>query len=348
LVVIAIIATLIGLLVPAVQSAREAGRRTQCKNNLHQIGLAFLAHEAAHGFLPTGGWGGDWMGDPDRGFTKRQPGGWAFNILPNLENDTLWQVGMSLPVGAKAGPQQILWSSAIAVYNCPTRRSVAAGPNAKGGSFKASGVVPLNTLRPGQDMLRADYAANSGGGTGTNTFLGAGTGSSITNSGCTLSSTPSDYTSADALSDSQFNANYGIGVYNGICFARSEVTTSEITDGQSFTYMVAEKYLDPLQYASGLSAGDSKGAFVGFACDIARMADQNHLPMRDTSGATDQSGLEPTTIFGGPHAFGFNVAFCDASVNTIIYTIDPITHACLGARNDGATIDPTKYSMDGR
>src|SRR5687767_9201610 len=101
LVVIAIIGILIALLLPAVQAARESARRTQCVNNLKQIGIAFQNHHDSHKHFPTGGWGWEWVGDPDRGFDDNQPGGWVFNILPFMEQSALWETSSGLTGQAK-------------------------------------------------------------------------------------------------------------------------------------------------------------------------------------------------------------------------------------------------------
>jgi prepilin-type N-terminal cleavage/methylation domain-containing protein len=86
LVVIAIIGILVALLLPAIQAAREAARRSQCKNNLKQIGLALHNYESARGAFPPG--------FVSRAAAVNDPGlgpgwGWAAHILPYLEESTL-------------------------------------------------------------------------------------------------------------------------------------------------------------------------------------------------------------------------------------------------------------------
>jgi type II secretory pathway pseudopilin PulG len=110
----AIIGILVGLILPAVQMARESARRSQCVNNLKQIGLAFAHHENAHTFYPTGGW--DWFSPPTYlGSTpavgEEQKAGWGFQILPHVEGGAIWQAGAETAI---ATPDP--------VFFCPSRR----------------------------------------------------------------------------------------------------------------------------------------------------------------------------------------------------------------------------------
>src|SRR5437868_280159 len=131
LVVIAIIAVLIALLLPAVQAAREAARLTECKNHLKQIGLAVQNHLNTERIFPTGGWSFNWVGDPDRGFDKRQCGGWAYNILPWLEEKQIHDAGKGLSYqgsnsGAKSQKLGLMMAMASRTFLCPSRRPDAA------------------------------------------------------------------------------------------------------------------------------------------------------------------------------------------------------------------------------
>jgi type II secretory pathway pseudopilin PulG len=88
-VVIAIIGVLVGLLLPAVQQAREAGRRSSCANNLKQFGVAFHNYHDAKRSLPFGfrlEWGADFNTD------RRYGWGWAAYLLPYLEQNGIYEV----------------------------------------------------------------------------------------------------------------------------------------------------------------------------------------------------------------------------------------------------------------
>ncbi|MFM8538876.1 MAG: DUF1559 domain-containing protein [Planctomycetaceae bacterium] len=114
LVVIAIIAVLIGLLLPAVQSAREAARRNACTNHVKQIGLAFLTFEESRKRLPFAGDNGPTSCcEPDAGEWDRA--NWPYHILPQLEQGDLFELGQ----GSRTAINQV----PVAVFICPTRRT---------------------------------------------------------------------------------------------------------------------------------------------------------------------------------------------------------------------------------
>lgn len=148
---IAIIAVLIALLLPAVQQAREAARRTQCRNNLKQLGLTLHNHHDVYGFFPSGGV--DWTYAPDMvsagtlEVAPRQRAGWGYQILPYLEQANTWKGGNKTTV---ADCQTLIISAAIPAMYCPSRRPANALPAA------ASWYGPSGTYQHGQ----TDYAAS--------------------------------------------------------------------------------------------------------------------------------------------------------------------------------------------
>jgi prepilin-type N-terminal cleavage/methylation domain-containing protein/prepilin-type processing-associated H-X9-DG protein len=89
LVVMAIIGILVALLLPAVQKVREAANRTQCQNNLHQIGLALQHYHDSHRHFPMGSWNGVPFIDPSAEMNTRG-GTWWIEILPFLEEQPLY------------------------------------------------------------------------------------------------------------------------------------------------------------------------------------------------------------------------------------------------------------------
>jgi prepilin-type N-terminal cleavage/methylation domain-containing protein len=115
LVVIAVIALLIALLLPAVQAAREAARRTQCVNNLKQLGVALHTYESGHRAFPQG-----YVSNFNATGDDTGPGwGWSAMLLPQMEQKPLFDsVNLSLPIEDFSNQTSRL--TRIAVYLCPS------------------------------------------------------------------------------------------------------------------------------------------------------------------------------------------------------------------------------------
>jgi prepilin-type N-terminal cleavage/methylation domain-containing protein len=327
LVVIAIIGVLVALLLPAVQAAREAARRSQCSNQLRQIALAWQGHHDAQKGLPSGGWGWRWMADPDAGSGKKQPGSWAFSILPYMEGAGVYQIGKGItnPAQKKAALGK-LSATVFVGFNCPSRREAKLYPNRNAGSSDQHNADSPPTV------ARGDYAGNLGpeiqqqGGEPAPLCGGRYT------QWCEGPS-PTDAAANKGWVSSRFDQH---GRNGGVVFQRTAVNFKEITDGTSNNYMVGEKFLQPqfyedLSQATGsLGFNDDQGLWIGDDLDNNR---NTELPP-----AQDQDGVPFLFLFGSAHAGGFNMALCDASVRSISYDIDPVTHKRLGHRSDGETL----------
>jgi len=314
LVVIAIIGILIALLLPAVQSARESARRAQCANNLKQLGLAMHGHHELFRFLPGGGWGWLWTGDPDRGTGRVQPGGWNYPLLPFLEQTALHQLGAdnqpdTITDAQRDGALQ-RDQTALSVFVCPSRRAVAMYVRPRNMTYYNGRAVPRAGV--------IDYAANAGD---TNPRWYSG---------------PSSIAAAASFN---WDTNGAQG-NTGISYAQSEVRFADIRDGSSNTYLVGEKYLMPENYSSGWDYADDFGMYEGCAHDTYRWCqyyDPNNqrgmTPLQDTPGRDEHSR------FGSPHPGGCQFVFGDGRVVSIPYTIDPQIHARLAHRADGFPVD---------
>lgn len=308
LVVIAIIGTLLALLLPAVQSARESARRSGCANNLKQLATACSSHLLLLGHYPTGGWNSAAaaidMISPDRGASWQQPGGWAFTLLPFMEETNTYNA--------------VNRAASLPIFVCPSRRSSAIGPSGfvmtdyagNRGSWSSS--TPLTATNPDRD-----------------TTFGMPPAAGTIDTGNLDSLQASLNAAATILNTSQPTFSSGVSAATGgVIFIGSGLTPPRLRDGTANTYLFGEKYVPQAFYATGGPGYDAL-AYAGDSPDALRGG--HRLPESD---ATAWTNARQQGAFGGPHPGVFNAAFCDGSVRAVDLSIDAQTHFLLAGRED--------------
>jgi len=159
LVVIAIIGILIALLLPAIQAARKP-RADAMREQSQAVGFGL---PDAYGFaevFPHRGWGWAWLGDPDRGFERRQPGGWTYNILPFTELKSLHDLVGGTTAEKRVAANQLA-RTPLSILNCPTRRAPMLYSKADwDGTFVAYNAN--DNSANDNTVARLDYAACAG------------------------------------------------------------------------------------------------------------------------------------------------------------------------------------------
>ena len=350
LVVIAIIGILIALLLPAVQAAHESARRMQCENNLKQLGLAAQCHLDTQKYFPSGGWGWNWVGDPDRGYGMNQPGGWAYSVLPFVEERIIHEIGKGQSTAQKYLALRKMLVAPAPTFVCPSRRAATIGP------IGDSRIWNIDTTTAPIPPLgsRNDYAGNAG----------------TDHSGCCNVENGADGNGGPATGKDQdptfspaayFHTKTYWNKSTGVIFGGSTISVRQISDGLSKTYLLGEKclqpqYYDPSQFPNYPNRGDDQTMYQGYDQDIVRWAgdpatQNNHVP---PTGADTQfqplhdenhfTGGNPdggwgVANFGSAHSTACYFVMCDGSVHGIAYTVDPAVHWKLSNRSDGYSVE---------
>jgi prepilin-type N-terminal cleavage/methylation domain-containing protein len=315
LVVIAIIGVLVAILLPAIQAAREAARRTTCINNLKQMGLAILNYNSARREFPTGGTE-PWHDEGGANAIYGKGYGWMVQILPYVEEQNLQNISK----GYGAGDRQrdyVVRGTPVPMYFCPSRRPPTI--------VMTNCQQTVNGVRYGCALN--DYAGAAPGhkdAKGT-WLIGSQNITSQYWGGVTHGAPPAN------------RKFYGVMVRT---ISSAPTRIKDITDGTSKTMMVGEKSVEILKYTTG-AWHDDIGWTDGWDPDIMRFNGLEAIPDEIEDGKPyGDVGFR----FGSAHSAAMNCVFADGSTRPIAYDIPVLVLNYLGHRSDGVTI-PAEYQQ---
>jgi prepilin-type N-terminal cleavage/methylation domain-containing protein len=352
LVVISIIGVLVGLLLPAVQAAREAARRMSCTNNLRQVGLAALNFETANKRFPPGilfpgpqrtPFPGAYPGTPEGVETNRHTGiGHLAHLLPFLELNQVWSVFQANAnlnpdtngVGGVPNSAQALnnrfWRNNPAVFQaaqtkiptllCPS--DVAEAATTMSNPYTMAHTTVITTPPQVVVLLDGNTADNAHILLGKTNYMGSSGRSGVTGS-----------TALDpAMPDGADLGKQGITCddLRGVFFVRSKTTLPEIKDGASNTFFFGEAtggFRDPLTLSSRYSSFwwvSSSGQFLRYM-----IADPTGSSWRRSPA------VGHAAKFHSMHGTGVHMSYVDNSVRLMSYSIEPRLWYILGGIKEG-------------
>ncbi len=315
LVVIAIIAILIGLLLPAVQAVREAAARTQCVNNLKQIGVALHNYHDSQSRFPPGYVDGNTSSTPDNDVG---PGwGWAAYLLPYLEQDLVYN-RINFSVGVGIGVNQQISQQALKVYQCPSdpNQQPCVLYNWNGGPT----ITVAHSNYVGCNGWEECYYGASGdpeAGAGTD-----GLGGSFGRSGVGLFYRNSRTRFADVLDGTSNTVFVGERSSNH----SPSTWTGAVTLAMCPAWMATQPYTAPNTPPSQAPVGPNGSAYdnadYGEALIFAH-CNATHLP------SADNPIYDPDTFYSFHTPRGANFLFGDGSVHYLTSAINPNTYQSL-------------------
>jgi prepilin-type N-terminal cleavage/methylation domain-containing protein/prepilin-type processing-associated H-X9-DG protein len=381
LVVIAIIGILIALLLPAIQAAREAARRSQCTNNLKQIGIALNAYHDVFGRFPINGMLNGTVGWTQRGsqhtrllpFMEQQK---IYNILNfqlGLANDYVsWTTNegrIGPPWVITLGPgEQYVRSSQISTFVCPsdTGQQMAANQNPFGWiNYGASNGAQYGSAHYGVYYVQtfygtSPYAAQMGNASGAmyGDWFGRGTTGDTNGSWTQAGETNNGWGTGvsgvfervgndNTVRNSRWPQGWGCETW--------AAAIKDVTDGTANVIAMGEVRPSCMDHGVNGWMDTNQGATwvhttvpINFPTCLNEPIPNGSLGNWNTHATAPlyaHDNWNTSQGFKSKHPGGAQFVFCDGSVHFLQETINFDTYQRLGDRGDGKTVDPTQLQL---